>query len=302
MKKVFIIVLHYQDKQLTLECLQSLEKIKKKNLQVQILVVVNNPNENLSDLARKFPQVIFLETGQNLGFAEGNNVGLRYALENQADFILLLNNDTEVHPDFLLRLIKAAQKQKKGGLFVPKIYFAPGFEFHQSRYQKADHGKVIWFAGGQMDWANIATRHRGVDEVDQGQYDRLEETEFITGCALLAKRKVFEKIGLLDKKYFLYYEDADFCQKALKAGFKLFYVPQSKIWHKVAASSQIGGDLHDYFLVRNQLLFGLRHAPCRARLALIKQSLRFLIFGRKWQKKGVIDFYSGKFGQGSWNK
>jgi GT2 family glycosyltransferase len=151
-----------------------------------------------------------------------------------------------------------------------------------------------------VDWANIATPHRGVDEVDVGRYDQLEEIEFVSFCAALIKKEVFAKISLLEKKYFLYYEDADFCQRALRAGFKLFYVPRAKVWHQVAASSQIGGDLHDYFFARNQLLFGWRFAPWRSKLALAKQSLRHLFFGRSWQKKGVIDFYLKKFGQGRW--
>jgi GT2 family glycosyltransferase len=301
MKKVAIIILHYKEANLTRQCLVSLKKLTQKNLKVQTIVVVNNPQENLSHLARKFPQVRFLETGQNLGFAEGNNVGMRQALESKPDYLLILNNDTLVAPDFLIQLIKVAERKKKSGLLVPKIYFAPGFEFHQERYKKKELGKVIWFAGGTLDWANIATHHRGVDEVDQGQYDKTQETEFITGCSMLIKRHVLEKIGLFDPRYFLYYEDADLCLRAQKAGFKLLFVPRARIWHQVAASSEIGGSLHDYFLVRNQLLFGLKHAPWRSKLALLKQSLRFLFFGRPWQKRGVVDFYLGKFGQGSWS-
>lgn len=300
MKKINIVVLHYKGKSLTRECLDSLKKIERNGFQVNFLVVVNNPNEDLTDLEKDFSGVKFLVTGENLGFAEGNNVGLRLALKEKADFVLVLNNDTLVDPKFLVKLLEVAKKEKKAGIFCPKIYFAPGFEFHYDRYKDAERGKVIWFAGGYVDWANIATRHRGVDEVDQGQYDRIEESEFITGCSMLVRKEVFEKVGLFDPQYFLYYEDADFCQRALNKGFRLLYVPEAKIWHKVAASSEIGGDLHDYFLVRNQLLFGWRFAPWRAKWALVKQSLRFLFFGRKWQKIGVRDFYLGKFGLGSW--
>ncbi|MCJ7827655.1 hypothetical protein MUP65_00710, partial [Patescibacteria group bacterium] len=94
--------------------------------------------------------------------------------------------------------------------------------------------------------------------------------------------------------------DADLSQRFLKAGSEIWYVPQAEVYHKVAGSSSIGGPLHDYFMVRNQLLFGLKHAPLRSKLALVKQSLRFLIKGRSWQKKGVIDFYARRFYQGSW--
>lgn len=300
-KKIFLVLLHYKGLSLTEDCLSSLAKIKTGSFEVAILVVINNPEEDYASLSKKFPAAVFLETNQNLGFAEGNNVGLRYALENGADAVLLLNNDTFVAPDFLLKLLAAARRQKKGGLFVPKIYFAPGWEFHHDRYLPSQLGKVLWFAGGRVDWANIATPHRGVDEVDVGQYDTLAPVEFASGCALLVKKEVFEKVGLLEGKYFLYYEDADFCQRALRKGFRIFYVPEAKIWHKVAASSQIGGDLQDYFMVRNQLLFGWRFAPWRSKLALLKQSLRFLLFGRPWQRQGVVDFYLGRWHQGSWS-
>lgn len=302
MKKISLIILHYSNKELTFRCLESVRRLETPDFKLQVIVVNNNPQENLSDLKKKFGDFAFIKTERNLGYAEGNNAGIRQALKDGADYIVLLNNDTEMAKDFMVQLIKVAETKKKAGILAPKIYFAPGYEFHQDRYQKSEQGKVIWFAGGRVDWANIATPHLGVDEVDQGQYDQIKKTEFISGCAMMVKREVLEKIGLLEGKYFLYFEDADFCQRAMRAGFALFYVPAAKVWHKVAASSEIGGDLHDYFMVRNQLLFGWRFAPLRAKLALIKQSLRFLLFGRLWQKKGVVDFYLNKFGQGSWGR
>ncbi|MBN1263839.1 MAG: glycosyltransferase family 2 protein [Candidatus Pacebacteria bacterium] len=299
---VSLIVLHYKGRKLTAQCLASLKKIKKDGFQLKTVVVINNPEENLTELVKKFPGVTFLETGRNLGFAGGNNFGLSWVKKKGSDWLMILNNDTLVAPDFMIELLKAARKKSEGGIFAPKIYFAPGFEFHRERYLKKDLGKVIWFAGGRVDWANIATRHQGVDEVDRGQFEKVKESEFITGCAMLIKKEVLDSVGLFDPKYFLYYEDADLCQRAIKKGYRLYFVPQAKIWHQVAASSEIGGNLHDYFLVRNQLLFGLRYAPGRSKAALIKQSLRFLLAGRPWQKRGVLDFYLGRLGQGSWGK
>ena len=150
-----------------------------------------------------------------------------------------------------------------------------------------------------MDWNHVQSVHRGVDEVDHGQYDKEENSTFATGCAMMIKRDVFEKVGLFDERYFLYYEDADLSKRVLNAGYKIRYVPSAKLWHVNAASSGSGSGLHDYFLTRNQMLFGIQYAPVRAKLALFRQSIRFLLHGREFQKRGIRDFYGGKFGKGT---
>ncbi|MFA5532831.1 MAG: glycosyltransferase, partial [Candidatus Shapirobacteria bacterium] len=121
-------------------------------------------------------------------------------------------------------------------------------------------------------------------------------------CCLLISSKVFKKIGLLDEKFFMYLEDVDFCQRAKQAGFKLAYIPKSKIWHVNSGSSKSGGDLHDYFITRNRLLFGFRYAKAKTKFALFRESIRFLISPStsSWKKKAVIDFYFKKLGKGSW--
>lgn len=300
MKKIAIVILHYVDQPLTKDCLASVAKLNTKDLILNTIVVNNNPSENLAKLKKDFPKVIFLETGANLGFTGGNNFGIKYALKNQADWVLVLNNDTLLAENLLVQLIKAANLNKQAAIFGPKIYFAPGSEYHQERYRVGDLGKVIWYAGGIIDWRNLLSSHRGVDEIDRGQYDVGGETDFISGCAMFVGREIFNKIGLLDDRYFLYLEDLDFCRRAEKAGVKLIYVPQAKLWHKNAGSSGVGGNLHDYFLTRNRLLFGFRYASPRAKLALLRETLRLLKSGRPWQKIGVRDFYLAKFGRGSW--
>lgn len=142
--------------------------------------------------------------------------------------------------------------------------------------------------------------HQGVDEVDRGQHDQIMETEFVSGCAMLIKKAVLARIGLLDERYFLYYEDADFCQRARQAGFKIVFVPQAKIWHKNIGTGRTGSPLQDYYMVRNRLLFGMRWAPLRTKLALLRESLSLLFNGRVWQKRGVVDFYLRRFGKGSY--
>jgi GT2 family glycosyltransferase len=139
-----------------------------------------------------------------------------------------------------------------------------------------------------------------MDEVDKGQYNKVVETDYASGSCMLIRREALKEIGLFDKKLFMYWEDSDLSQRAKRAGWQILYVPQAKIWHKVAASSAIGGALNDYYLIRNRLLFGLRYARLRTKIALLRDSFRILFKGRKWQKIGVLDFYLGRFGKGSY--
>jgi GT2 family glycosyltransferase len=300
MKRIFAVILHYKGRDLTYRCVLSLRGINKKDFSLEIVLVDNCSPQPVDKFKEEFKDLVVLKNSQNLGFAEGNNVGIRYALKNGADWVLVLNNDTTIAPDLLIKLIKQGNLINQSGILGPKIYFAPGFEYHKNRYKQNQRGKVFWYAGGIIDWKNIYCFHRGVDEVDKGQYDKIEETDFISGCAMMVKKEVFEKIGLFDSRYFLYLEDVDFCQRAKKAGFKIIYVPQGKVWHYNASSSGVGGPLHDYFITRNRLLFGIKYAPARTKIALLKESLKLLFNGRPWQKIGVRDFYLKKFGKGSW--
>lgn len=299
-KKIAIIVLHYKGKDLTYGCLKSLKNVRDDHFLLFKILIDNNSCEPIDNLKKKFKDIELIKNSQNLGFAEGNNVGIRYALKNGADYILILNNDTTVDKDFLFQLIKQADLINQSGILGPKIYFAPGYEYHKRRYKKEDLGKVFWYAGGIIDWKNVYCFHRGVDEVDKGQYDKVEETDFVSGCAMLVKREVFEKIGLFDSRYFLYLEDVDFCVRAKEAGFKITYVPQAKVWHYNAGSSKVGGELHDYFITRNRMIFGLKYASFKTKFSLIKESLKILLNGRPWQKIAIKDFYFQKFGKGSW--
>ena len=244
----------------------------------------------------------FIETNENLGYAGGNNVGMKYAYKEGFDYMILLNNDVILPKDILIKLVNVAEKDKEIGLLVPKMYFAEGYEFHKERYKKEDLGKVIWYAGGFIDWKNVYSTHRGVDEVDHGQYNKEEEIEAANGACLLIRKEVVKDVGYLRDKYFMYWEDADYCVRAKKAGWKVVYTPETELWHKVSASSGIGSNLNDYFLTRNRLDFGLRYAPLRAKAALIKESIKFLLKGRPWQKIGVKDFYLGRWEKGSWGK
>lgn len=300
MKRIFAVVLHYQDRKLTEKCLCSLAGMDKKGIGLEIVIVDNCSPEPIGDLKGKFPGVTFLQTKQNLGFAEGNNFGIKYCLEKKADYIFLLNNDAVADKSLIMGLFREAEKDPSAGILAPKIYFAPGYEYHRSRYKKKDQGRVLWYAGGLIDWQNVYASHRGVDELDNGQYDHQGTTVFASGCAMLIKKEVFERAGYFDSRYFLYLEDLEFCLRAKRAGFEIVYCPTGKVWHYNAGSSQVGGSLHDYFFTRNRLLFGLKYASFRTKMALLKESVWIFLHGRPWQKKGVVDYFQKKFGKGSW--
>src|SRR3989344_5999106 len=215
-----------------------------------------------------------LEELENLGFAGGNNVGLIDAIKRGADYVLFLNNDVILPDDLLVQLVKVAESNEKIGLVAPKIYFAKGFEFHKKRYKKSDLGKVIWYAGGQIDWQNIIGIHLGVDEIDQGQFKK-RKISFATGCCMLISADVFHKIGMLDEKYFLYLEDMDLSYRAQKAGFKILFEPSAIIWHKNAASAGGSGSrLQEYYFTRNRLLFTFRYAKLKTKLALLRHIIK----------------------------
>lgn len=303
MKHVFISLLNFNGKRNTVACLESLKSIEKDSFKLTIVVVDNNSKEefdlkngNIGDIP-----LVVIKNSKNLGYSGGNNVGIKYALKNGADYVLILNNDTYVDKNFLQELLKIAEQNNRVGIVVPKIYFAPGFEFHKDRYKKEELGRVFWYAGGEMDWNNVIGHHRGVDKVDNGQYSNTEETEIATGCCMLLKKEVFDRVGILDDKYFLYYEDADLVMRAKKNNFKVIYVPKSIIWHKNAGSAGGSGSiLQDYYITRNRLIFGFKFAPIRSKLALFRESLLLLFKGRRWQGRGVLDFYLGKLGKGSY--
>lgn len=303
MKKIAIILLNYKSKHETIECVSSLAKINHKGYELQIVVVDNSPHDSEYYLKTEISKhrsvpCELIESQNNTGFTGGNNIGIAHALANGFNYILILNNDTIVDKDFLENLLTEAEKNKNCGILVPKIYFASGHEFHKKRYTKKDLGNVIWYAGGTIDWKNIIGHHRGVDEVDTGQFDKSESTEYATGACMLIKREVIEKVGMFDEKYFLYYEDADLSMRSKKAGWQITYVPKSKIWHKNASSTGgSGSNLQDYYITRNRLLFAKRYAPLRSRAALLRESLKLLRSGRKYQKKGVEDYYKKKFGK-----
>lgn len=305
MKKVAIVTVDFNGHRDTFECLTSLSKLAMHNYHLVTIIVDNGSKEKFEIKNSKLEKSLnfkIIRNEENLGFSGGNNVGILYALSENCDYILLVNNDTLVDANLIQELVSTLDSDNKIGVAAPKIYFAPGFEYHKSRYKPSEQGKVFWYAGGVMDWANVIGHHRGVDEVDHGQYDTPQETDFASGCCMMIKKSVLEKVGIFDDRYFLYYEESDLCERIKRAGFIIYYTPSAVVWHKNAQTAGGSGSvLQDYYITRNRLLFGTTYASMRAKLALLREGLELLFKGRRWQKKGAQDYFLKKFGKGSYS-
>ncbi len=313
--RVSIVILNWNRPKDTIDCLESICEMSFLGLYPTVVLVDNASTDDSLDKIRNWASKRFstqeslgkrlefkiLKNKENLGFAQGNNVGILYSLERKSDFILLINNDTYTDKNMLKYLLDTAKVNSRVGAISPKIYFAKGYEFHKGRYRKSELGRVIWYAGGNLDWDNVLGLNRGVDEVDHGQYDEISETDFATGACMLLRSTALREVGLFDQRYFMYFEDVDLSQRLKAVGWKVMYDFRAKLWHKVAQSSKIGGDLNDYFITRNRLLFGFKYARPRTKLAILKESFRILFSGRRWQKRGVIDFYLRRLGKGRWS-
>lgn len=305
-KRIAVVILNWNGYKDTLECISSILKADTSGLTCDIIVVDNNStNNSLQELAKavntkKNPRVFIVSNRENLGFAGGNNVGIRYALNLGATNIIILNNDTEIDSKCIKELLKSADRFPKA-IITPKIYFAPGFEFHKKRYKKSEQGSVIWCAGGEIDWNNVYGKNIGVDEVDSGQFEEELPVDFATGACMALPSKIITECGMFDERYYLYLEDLELSQRVKSFGYQVVYSPKAKLWHKVSQSSAIGSSLNDYFITRNRLLFGSKYAPLRAKFALIRESLRFMLFGRTWQRIGAVDFYLRRFQRGSYS-
>ena len=236
---VYIILLNYNNHGYTIECIRSLLKISYKNY--KLIVVDNGSDEASIDALDEWigEPVILIKSDINKGFTGGNNIGIKYALEHEADYVLLLNNDTIVDRFFLNSLVDTAQRYNSDAVITSKIYYAC-------------EPLKIWYAGGYFNEITSRCGHVGIDETDTGQFDKEKEVTFISGCCMCIPRKLLIQVGLLDEGYFIYCEDLDFCCRVRKSGCRLIYDPKAKIYHKVSATFGKSSFLTVYYTVRNK--------------------------------------------------
>jgi GT2 family glycosyltransferase len=237
--KVIAVILNWNRPDETRECVRSLRGSDYSNLSV---LIVDNGSEPVlyEQMRAELPDVEYLRSEKNLGFAKGSNLGLRYALAHNADYILVMNNDTLVDPYMVSQLVTAAESNPDVGLVGPIIYFLK-------------EPTKVWFAGYRLTHGIYLLR-RGPHSSPPIQ--PVEEVDFVSGCGVLIKRSVLEQIGLFCTDYFMYYEDLDLCFRVKSAGMKIICVTDARMWHAVSSSSG-GADspMKQYHQAKSSLIF-----------------------------------------------
>ena len=297
MPLVVIILLNWNGYKDTLACLDSLAGIDYPNYQI-VIIDNGSENESVAKIRAAHPDLQLEEAEENLGFVGGNNLGMQIAEELNADYILLLNNDTEVAPQFLSLMVEAAESDSQIGVVGPLIYY----------YEQPE---MVWSAGGKIDWQRGDTFMIGLNEVDDGQFgDESCPVDFVTGCALLIKMQVVQQVGMMDPRFFAYFEETEWCVRVRRAGYKILHVPQAKIWHKISIVQRDATPYVVYYMTRNRLLFlKLTNANLVSWINTLKSMLRTLLawtLKPKWRHKrlqrnavikGIIDYLVARWGK-----
>ncbi len=285
--KVSIIVLNWNGKKDTQECLNSLSSINYPNFDV-ILVDNGSSDGSVEFFKNNFPKIKLIANMRNLGFAEGNNVGVKFAVKNGANYVFLLNNDTRVDKDVLKELVCTAQKDEKIAIVGPKVYNY----YKKNQLESAGYSQSILLS---------KTYPVGYLEEDKGQHDLQKEVNFVSGCAMLIKSAAIKDFGVFDPYFFAYCEDQDFCYSVLKDGFKIVYSPAAKVWHKVSAST--GGYksyISVYLFTRNRVRFVLKRANFFQKIFFFSYFFvyyipAFTVFSFLSKNRNVAAFYRALF-------
>lgn len=291
-----VLVLTYNSESVIRKCLESLKDSMPKN----VLVVDNASTDATVKLVKcQFPRVTVFILPRNTGYAAGNNLGIKKALQLTPDYVLILNPDTILDKNCLKELLKDAEAHVGARVLGPKIYSDAG-------------KKMIWSVGGELDKNRYTAKLIGLGEKDKGQYDKGQQVDFVSGTCMLIPRQVLETGARFYEPYFMYYEDVEFCVRTRKIGYTSVVVPEAKLVHYEVSNSHdtLGAKLvnlpgwkllKNYYLARNHLLFVERNAPIRVKLREILR-LPKTVFEHVLQQdtqslKGVRDYYMRKYGE-----
>lgn len=296
--KLAVILVNYNGKKYNMSCIESIlagagaEDVK--------IIVVDNASQDdsmrlLEDRYAGDERLELLGLDDNYGFSRANNEGIGRAKSWGADCVMLLNNDTEIEPDMLRRLRECGERHSDS-MIVPKIYYS-------------DDRTRIWSAGGSVSPVIRKVRHIGLNETDEGQYDTEREIAFATGCCLWIPMKVIEKAGMLDERFFLYYEDTEYSFRLRRLGISIYYCPKAVMYHKVGASTK-GADspLCAYYIARNWLLCNRMHLGWRYPLFVAYYALNRTVCCALWllqgkrelvraTLRGISDYRNGRLGR-----
>ncbi|MBS0624558.1 MAG: glycosyltransferase family 2 protein [Verrucomicrobia bacterium] len=296
---IAVIILNWNNAPDTLECLASVYQSDDENFKV--FVADNGSTDgSLPLIQSQYPQAAYIENKKNLGFAEGNNRAIEIALNQDAAYLFLLNNDAVVAKDTLSTFRQTAETHLHAAAFGAKTYFY-------------DAPSTIWYGGADWDSRGVQWLFRDWNvEESQAPKRSIEETDFLCGCALFLRSSQIRKIGLMDPRFFLNWEEVDWCSRMRKMGFSCLFVPQVKVWHKISRSFQGGreGAMWSYYFHRNRLLWMEKNLSWRQNISLARTFLIPLIFRliresfgpyktkARASLRGICDYFLRNFGPG----
>ena len=290
---VDIIIVNYNNALDTIECVKSLNRITYDNYHV--IIVDNGSSDSSVEVLCKEQDIVKYDLiclEDNKGFSAGNNAGIQYAMQQEAQYVLLLNNDTLVQPDFLTEMIVYLEGHEGCDAAIGKIYYA-------------DYPHRIWYAGGKLNMLTGKAKHCGYGKEELSfKEEKPSEVTFATGCCICLKASVINDVGFLDEDYFLYEEDSDYCYRMLRKGKHIIYIPSSIIYHKVSASTGAVSPLTQYYTSRNRFLFISKNfeginkvvAFIYSYLLMIKRCI-YREINFKYTAKGIQAYYRGEKGK-----
>ncbi len=245
--ELVIVILNWNGYDDTRWCLESVYRSQK--IQFRVVLVDNgSSDDSVNRLQAQFTGLEFIALPENIGYAAGNNVGLRWALQMLPEAVLLLNNDTVLAEDCLRQMFDCARNRQRIGAVVPKIYY-----LHDPTR--------LWYAGGGIHWWRVSVSQNGFRQSDSGQWDEPRPIQFATGCALLLKATAAENIGFFDEGFYSYYEDLDYSLRLQREGYEIYYCPHARLWHRVGAGTH-GNEYSPYYLyyqTRNRIRAFVRY-------------------------------------------
>lgn len=270
---LYVVIPNWNSKSDTIRCLESIIKASN-NFRTFVIVVDNGSTDGSREAINHVfgDRVIQILAERNLGFAGAVNLGIRYAMEQDATSILVLNNDTIVDENLIKVLSCAAQRYPEAGILGPAIYYM-------------DEPERIWRLGDRAHpWLKIPYRIS-----DHESSKEIIEVDYVTGCGMLIRRSVIEAIGFFDERFFMYYEDADFCKRARDHGFRILCVCSAKMWHKVSATARRDIVTSLYWWARSQILFYRKHfSRGLARVLLLVIAIKLLWIALRWAINGCL--------------
>lgn len=245
---IFTVILAWNQLQETLACLDSLSQTRYPN--VHFLLVDNGSTDGTAKVvARDYPEVYVLRVKKNVGIAGGYNLGMEYALEHGAEYVMVMNNDTIVDPDMINHLVRAFEIYPSAGITIPKIY---------NYYGKPNR---LWCVGAKWHRFPPRVKFAHADAPDGPQFNNIRSLEFAPSCCLLISREALKEIGLFDPNYYFYYDDWDFSARFRALGYKILFIPEAHLWHKVSASTMTSDKPGKWWFIMGQssVRFFLRH-------------------------------------------